>query len=112
MATEKDRLGEKLREAERAREDVYFADQDRKLIEKIRQAKEGEAENQLREAAKLRCPKCGERLQHVHQQGVAVEECPACKGMWLDHGELELLAGQEKDGWVARWLRGEFRRPE
>jgi hypothetical protein len=32
----KDRLGEKLHDLEHAREDVFFAERDRKLIEKLR----------------------------------------------------------------------------
>ena len=42
MATEKDRLGNKLRDAERAREDQYFAERDRQLIDRLRESKEGE----------------------------------------------------------------------
>ena len=41
---EKDRWGDKLRDAERAKEDQYFAEQERKLLEALRraqQAKEG-----------------------------------------------------------------------
>jgi len=30
--------------------------------------------------------------------------------MWLDAGELEALARWENAGWIARWLRSEFRR--
>lgn len=108
---EKDRLGQKLRDVERAREDLYFAEQDRKLIEKMRKAKEEEIEGQIRELARMRCPKCGARLRHVVARGVTVEECPECLGLWLDHGELEQIAGAEQEGWFARWLRGEFRKP-
>ncbi len=34
--SEKDRLGDKLRDLEHAREDLYFAERDRELIEKLR----------------------------------------------------------------------------
>jgi hypothetical protein len=37
MEDEKDRLGDKLREVEKAREDQWAFEQDRKLIEKQRQ---------------------------------------------------------------------------
>lgn len=37
----KDRLGEKLRDLEHAREDVFFAQRDRELIEKLRAQGEG-----------------------------------------------------------------------
>jgi rubrerythrin len=111
VTDEKDRLGQKLKDVERAKEDLYFAEQDRKLIEKMRKAKAEEMEAHIRQLAHMRCPKCGARLQHVMERGVAVEECPECHGIWLDHGELEQIAGQEQEGWFARWLRGEFRRP-
>ena len=32
-ADEKDRLGDKLRDVERAREDLYFAERDRQLLQ-------------------------------------------------------------------------------
>ena len=44
--------------------------------------------------------------------GVTVEECPSCHGMWLDHGQLQAVARKENEGWIARWLRNEFRKPE
>ena len=114
--TEKDRFGEKMRDVEQARENQYFADLDRKLIEE-RRRKEQEttaqtAIDQIKEAAKDRCPRDGERLTKHELHGVAVDSCPACEGMWLDKGELEIIAGRENEGWVSRWLRYEFRSKE
>lgn len=106
---DKDRLGDKLRDVEKAREDQYFAEQDRKLVERIRQEKEREQEEAERKGSRLRCPKCGERLIAKKLSGVAVEECPACQGLWLDKGELEQIANSgEAEGWFTRWLRREF----
>ena len=45
MAEDKDYLGEKLRLAERAREDAYFRTLDRALIEQMRQQADAEAED-------------------------------------------------------------------
>ena len=116
---EKDRLGDKLRDAERAREEQYFADRDRQLIDRLRQSKGGEPETTsgepeatLKEAAHMRCPKCGTRLNSHTLHDVSVEECPSCHGVWLDAGELQALASWENAGWVARWLRSEFRQKE
>ena len=111
MVDEKDRLGDKLRDAERAREDQYFAERDRELLERLRRSKSGEAEATLKEAALMRCPKCGTHLQQHTLHEVVVEECPSCHGMWLDQGELEKVASREHEGWIARWLRSEFRKP-
>ena len=111
--TEKDRLGDKLRDVEHARENQYFAEVDRQLIEE-RRRKEQEATaavnaDQIKEAAKNRCPRDGEVLAKHELHGVTVDVCSACEGMWLDKGELEVIAGRENEGWVSRWLRYEFR---
>jgi rubrerythrin len=112
VVEEKDRLGNKLRDVEHAREEQFFAERDRKLVEELRRAKSEEAEATLKAAAQMRCPKCGTRLQQHSHHGVTVEECPSCHGVWLDHGELQAMARKENDGWIARWLRHEFRKAE
>ncbi|MGE0681126.1 MAG: zf-TFIIB domain-containing protein [Candidatus Binatia bacterium] len=99
---EKDRLGAKLREKEKAEEDRYFARRDKELLEKLKQQ---QAEPQEAEQALMRCPKCGAKLNTVKHHDVTVEECPACQGMWLDRGELEILAQRENEGWLSRFVR-------
>jgi hypothetical protein len=99
---EKDRLGAKLREKEKAEEDRYFAQRDKDLLEKLKQQ---QAEQQETEQALMRCPKCGVKLNTVNHHDVTVEECPSCQGMWLDRGELEILAQRENEGWLSRWVR-------
>jgi Zn-finger nucleic acid-binding protein len=87
MADEKDRLGETLRLLERAKEDIYFAQRDRELIEKLRaQLKKVE-----KEANELRCPKCRGLLETYTFQGFVLERCQKCGGIWLDNGELEAI---------------------
>jgi uncharacterized protein with PIN domain len=101
---EKDRLGDKLREAEKGRENKFFADRDRELLEKLK-AKVGSQEEQaVRELARMRCPKCGERLATRSRLEVEMEECPKGHGLWLDNGELDKLLARESSGWLARIL--------
>lgn len=38
------------------------------------------------------CPACKQPLIVVEHTGIEVDWCPACKGLWFDAGELELLA--------------------
>jgi len=104
MSDEKDRFGDKLRDAEKGREDKYFADLDRALTEKMRAQTAGE-----QVAAHMRCPKCGERLTVRNYSGITVDECPACRGIFLDHGELQELAKRESGGWLSRILGGRSR---
>lgn len=39
----------------------------------------------------MQCPVCGDRMKEVERQGVSIDLCPGCKGVWLDRGELEKL---------------------
>jgi Zn-finger nucleic acid-binding protein len=40
----------------------------------------------------MKCPRDGSELQEREQSKVKVDICPACKGIWLDAGELEVLS--------------------
>jgi hypothetical protein len=106
MATEKDRLGEKLRDAEKAREDEYFARRDRELLSKLKREQEQQFKDELQAAKTMTCPRCGQALQERVEHGVTVDECPGCGGLWLDKGELEALASSEEQGWFGRFFRG------
>lgn len=37
------------------------------------------------------CPKCAEVMMIVDRQGVHIDYCPKCQGVFLDRGELEKL---------------------
>ncbi len=101
---QKDRFGDKLRDAERGREDEYFAKRDRDLLQQLRKDAAGASEADLRLAAHMRCPKDGERLTSRMHVGVHVDECPKCGGMWLDEADLHELARRESSGWLSRFL--------
>ncbi|MFI0486853.1 zf-TFIIB domain-containing protein [Actinomadura sp. 9N215] len=45
--------------------------------------------------ATLQCPKCESQLASHERNGVVIEECPGCKGVFLDRGELEQLIDAE-----------------
>jgi hypothetical protein len=104
MADEKDRFGEKLKDKQRAEEDRFFSERDKAALEKLRAAQRTANEDQVRELARERCPRCGERLALVKHHGVQIDECPAGHGMWLDQGELEQLANRERDSWLGRFF--------
>jgi hypothetical protein len=101
---EKDRFGDKLHDLEKAREDTYFAERDRQLLQKLKADLTEQEEQTLREFVRMRCPKCSERLVSRTHLGVSFEECPAGHGMWIDKNEVEELAEREKTGWLARYL--------
>src|SRR5262249_50547377 len=99
---EKDRLGDKLREREKAEEDRYFAEREKAVLDKLRQSQGAVQEQEIRELARMRGPKDGARLATHDHHGVTVEECPSCGGMWLDKGELQTVAQRERDSWLGR----------
>lgn len=38
------------------------------------------------------CPVCDQvRMREVERDGVMIDICPSCKGVWLDRGELEKI---------------------
>lgn len=37
------------------------------------------------------CPECYIELKAANREGVEIDFCPQCRGIWLDHGELEKL---------------------
>jgi len=37
------------------------------------------------------CPRCNNNLILSNTQGVEIDYCPNCKGVWLDRGELEKI---------------------
>lgn len=39
----------------------------------------------------MNCPKCYEPLRIAERQGVEIDYCPECRGVWLDRGELDKI---------------------
>jgi|TARA_B100001146_G_scaffold219961_1_gene227924 hypothetical protein len=40
---------------------------------------------------KMRCPVCDVPLSMADRQGVEIDFCPDCRGVWLDRGELDKI---------------------
>jgi phage FluMu protein Com len=100
MADEKDRFGETMKLVERAKEDIFFAERDRELIEKLRaQLKRAEGNEK-----RLRCPKCGGLLETYTFQGFVLDRCHECEGIWMDKGELEGVIRKITRGPLGAWL--------
>ncbi len=39
----------------------------------------------------MKCPVCADDLLLAERQGVEIDYCPKCRGVWLDRGELDIL---------------------
>ncbi|HUN26692.1 MAG TPA: zf-TFIIB domain-containing protein [Steroidobacteraceae bacterium] len=45
----------------------------------------------------MKCPQCQTELTATKRHKLAVNYCPTCKGMWLEHAELEQLEDEVFD---------------
>ncbi|MEO6030106.1 MAG: hypothetical protein ABIR79_24835 [Candidatus Binatia bacterium] len=100
---EKDRSGDKLHDLEKGREDKFFADRDRELLQKLKAQTGDQKEQAVHELARTRCPRCGERLVTRTQPDVEMCACPTGHGI-PDDGELAKLTTRESTGWLSRVL--------
>lgn len=97
---EKDRFGDKLRSKEKAEEDRFIAEQEREKVEKLRRKLASEG------ATPGLCPRDGAALAERSQDGVTLDECPTCHGLWMDPGELDQLLSRRRDeAWMTQWIR-------
>ena len=39
----------------------------------------------------MNCPVCNVALTMTDRQGVEIDYCPKCRGVWLDRGELDKI---------------------
>ncbi|MCE7979841.1 MAG: hypothetical protein DYG89_01500 [Caldilinea sp. CFX5] len=39
----------------------------------------------------MKCPVCSTELRITDRQGVEIDYCPQCRGVWLDRGELDKI---------------------
>ena len=39
----------------------------------------------------MNCPKCQVALSISDRQGIEIDFCPQCRGVWLDRGELDKI---------------------
>jgi hypothetical protein len=50
----------------------------------------------------MQCPVCDVRLAVTDRQGVEIDHCPRCRGVWLDRGELDKLIERASGSFTRR----------
>jgi|SRR5690606_4407149 len=48
------------------------------------------------------CPKDKTELKQITKEGVVIDFCPACRGVWLDRGELDKIIERSVAEWNER----------
>lgn len=89
-------------------EDEYFVKQDAELLHKQREQATAAAREVERKSHYMKCPKDGYDLASSTYHGVQIETCPHCGGMWLDAGELDVIAHEERPALLTRVLSDAF----
>lgn len=103
-------------EQDRKREDEWFLANEKRLLEAARHEREKrekeraaqtvEADRKrLREQHHMRCPKCGHEMKEEELQGVKIDRCSFCEGIYFDAGELDQVLLKREDD-----RRGFFRK--
>lgn len=96
-------MSEIFDDRKKALEEEYFRRKEREAIEKLRAKMTAEEQEKAKAAAALKCPRCNDaQLQAVMFEGVEIDACDKCGGVWLDANELQALSQRDERGWFAR----------
>jgi Zn-finger nucleic acid-binding protein len=57
------------------------------------------------------CPVCNVELLLAERQGIEIDYCPKCRGIWLDRGELDKMIDRSAGPSIQTVQRGEYREP-
>ena len=89
-------------------EDEYFAREDvekkRKLAYQQAQVMAEQQKEALRTLHYMKCPKCGYDLITGQWDGVQIDQCTHCHGIWFDAGEAEAVLKHPHPNVIARVL--------
>jgi uncharacterized protein len=88
-------------------EDEYFVKLDADLIKAQRAKLDADRAKAERDSHYMRCPKCGGQLEEVSYHHMKIDRCSDCGGIWLDKGEMEMLAHVDTNA-VRRFVGGLF----
>ncbi len=53
----------------------------------------------------MKCPNCDQTLVMTERQGVEIDYCPTCRGVWLDKGELDKIIEKSTEAEDAQNLK-------
>ena len=104
-------------EQDKRREDEWFLANEKKLLETARIEREkrekeraaqrggGGAQAASKDQHFMRCPKCGHEMREEALEGVKIDRCSFCEGIYFDAGELDQVLLKREDD-----RRGFFRK--
>lgn len=87
-------------------EEEYFArvefDKRQKALKEKQSRIQKEERTRLKEDHWMHCPKCGMEMVEITFEGIKVDKCSECLGIFFDNGEIEQLIENNKPGFLSR----------
>ncbi len=59
-------------------------------------------QHNIKKQQTMKCPSCNETLLMSDKNGVEIDYCPNCRGIWLDRGELDKIIERSADHYSKR----------
>ena len=89
-------------------EERYFREKDLELIKQKRAelnaARQQREQQQGKPECWMRCPKCGADMEEIAMEGIMVDKCTGCDGLYLDKGEVDLILETQR-GWKSAFKK-------
>jgi uncharacterized protein len=93
-------------ETDKSNEDQWFSANEQELLkaaklrhEKTLKEESNKEQEELKQLHWLKCPKCGGDMEEINYDGIEIDKCKKCEGVFFDAGELDellLLANDKK----------------
>ncbi|RPI74263.1 MAG: hypothetical protein EHM45_19385 [Desulfobacteraceae bacterium] len=98
-------IQKELKEQGYTKEEEYFYNLNKTLIEKKRKEIDEQQHKQKSDELKnlhwMHCPKCGHKMEEIKYLGILLDRCGECHGVYFDKGELDtLLESKEQKGFL------------
>jgi uncharacterized protein len=97
-------MTDKFDDRRRGLEEEYFHKKNQEALEKMRSKIAIAEQAKAAGTSSMNCPRCDGSLKTNSFEGVDIDTCEKCGGVWLDSGELEQLTKRES-GWFSRLLQ-------
>lgn len=95
-----------IKQQRKTAEDEYFAriefEKKKKALEERQCCIEMEEKESLKALHWMRCPKCGMEMIEIDFEGIKLDKCSGCLGVFFDDGEVQQLIDKTKPGFIRR----------
>lgn len=96
-------MSDVFEERRKGLEEEYFHRKNKEALEKMRAKMAVSEEAKAAGTSSMKCPRCEGTLNATSFEGVEIDTCDKCGGVWLDSGELEQLTKRESGFFDRLW---------